>query len=290
MRYRREAVRGRGEADFRGTTKKTLPESGASRSAKTSRFHSQIMPSPNGFFYDSPGAFYDAGLVYDGDINPTQNTKKHKMASFNLGLSRKNPTQLVALGELVVPKLAPAAPATPPVPNMATKVATLATKTAAAKAANDEYEAAKAELVVLKQLRDATADDLRDEHNSVAKAVESEAKGDAVMLAASGYPLAADSTASTQPPGQVKNLALTAGDNPGTLDATFDPEDFAKAYELQITTVDPVAGPWVTHCSQTASRCEITGQTSGQRVWARARAIGSNGPGPWSDPATKIVP
>ena len=77
MRYRREAVRGRGEADFRGTTKKYLPESGASPSAETSRFHSQIMPSPNGFFYDSPGAFYDAGLVYDGDINPTQNIKKH---------------------------------------------------------------------------------------------------------------------------------------------------------------------------------------------------------------------
>jgi hypothetical protein len=248
------------------------------------------MPAPKGFFYDSPSAFYDAGLVYDGDINPTQNTKKHKMASLNLGLSRKNPAQLIALGELVVPKLAPAAPATPPVPNMATKVATLATKTAAAKAANDEYEAAKAQLVVLKQARDATADELRDEHNSVAKAVESEAKGDPVMLAASGYPLASEGVVSSGPPGQVKNLSLTAGDNPGRLDVGFDPEDLAKTYEVQITTVDPVNGPWVTHCSQTASKCEITGQTSGQRLWARARAIGSNGPGAWSDPATKIVP
>ena len=173
---------------------------------------------------------------------------------------------------------------------MATKVASLVTKTAAAKAANDEYEAAKTELIVLKQTRDATADDLRAEHNSVAKAVESEAKGDPVMLAGSGYPLASENTLSSEPPGQVKNLSLTAGDNPGHLDVSFDPEELAKTYELQITTVDPVNGPWVAHCSPTASRCEITGQTSGQRLWARARGIGSNGPGPWSDPATKIVP
>ncbi len=248
------------------------------------------MPAPKGFFYDSPTAFYDAGLVYDGDINPTHNIKKHKMASFNLGLSRKNPAQLIALSELVAPKLAPTAPATPPVPNMAGTVATLVTVTATAKATNDTYEAAKAQLVVLKEARDAAADALRAEHTAVAKAVESEAKGDPVMLAASGYPLASDNAASTQPPGQVKNFSLTAGDAAGTLDVAFDPDVLAKSYEVQITTVDPVNGPWVTHCTPTASKCEITGQTSGQRLWGRARAIGANGPGPWSDPATKIVP
>jgi hypothetical protein len=33
-----------------------------------------------------------------------------------------------------------------------------------------------------------------------------------------------------------------------------------------------------------------SGLASGQRVWVRVRAIGAAGPGPWSDPATKIVP
>lgn len=247
------------------------------------------MPTPKGFFYDTPGAFYDAGLVYDGEpIQPNNRTRK--MASLNLGLSRKNPSQVIALGELVVGKLAPDAPETPPIPNMATKAAGLAAKTAAAKEANDLYEAGKLTLANLKQIRDQKTDELRMEHTSVAKAVESECKGDPVMLSASGYPLAASNAATGHAPGQIKNFTLTAGDNDGQVDASFDPDTYASSYEVQLTTVDPVAGPWVTKATPTASNCSIMGETSGQRVWGRARGIGPNGTGPWSDPATKIVP
>ena len=247
------------------------------------------MPSPQGFFYDSPGAFYDAGLVYDGEPNQP-NKRTHKMASLNLGLSRKNPSQLITLGEIVVLKLAPLAPEPPPIPNMATKAAGLDVKTAAAKAAEDEYQAGKITVANLKQIRDQKADELRLEHTSVAKAVESECKGDPVMLSASGYPLAASTAATGEAPGQIKNFSLTAGDHDGQVDAAFDPDSFSNSYEVQIATVDPVAGPWATKATPTASNCSITGQTSGQRVWGRARGIGPNGTGPWSDPATKIVP
>ena len=34
----------------------------------------------------------------------------------------------------------------------------------------------------------------------------------------------------------------------------------------------------------------LSGLVSGTRVWVKVRVIGSQGPGPWSDPATKIVP
>jgi hypothetical protein len=45
------------------------------------------------------------------------------------------------------------------------------------------------------------------------------------------------------------------------------------------------------HCAaQFLDQRASTGLTSGQRVWLRVRGIGSNGPGAWSDPATKIVP
>jgi hypothetical protein len=212
------------------------------------------------------------------------------MSSISAGLSRKNPAQLIALADLVTPMLAPAAPATPPVPNMATKVTGLTTKRTAAKAASDAYESAKAALVSLKATRDSTADDLRTEHAAVISAIEAESKGDATMLSSSGYALATAPVQSTSAPGQIQNVSLTSGDNDGSLDLSYDPEALSKTYEVQITTVDPVAGPWTTVNHPTTSSTTLTGLTSGQRVWSRVRGIGSNGTGPWSDPATKIVP
>ncbi len=217
-------------------------------------------------------------------------TKHIKMASLSLGLSRKSPEQLIALGNLVAGKLAPAPPNLPPLPDMAGKAAALLTATTAAGAANTAYENAKTALVTLKQARDAAADALRVVHSATAKAVESEAMGDPVKLSSSGYSLAADNSTSSEPPPKVANLSVTAGDDDGELDAIYDPAARAVNYEVQITTADPVAGPWVTNCSPTQSRCSINGLTSGQRVWVRVRGNGANGTGPWSDPATKIVP
>ena len=71
---------------------------------------------------------------------------------------------------------------------------------------------------------------------------------------------------------------------------SFDPDSRAKTYEIQLTTADPLVGPWETKARPTASTETITGLTSGQRVWVRVRGIGTKGEGPWSDPATKIVP
>ena len=212
------------------------------------------------------------------------------MASLSPGLNRLNPTQLIALADLVSPKLAPAAPATPPVPNMAAKTAGLVASRDLANTANDAYEAAKSALVGLKASRDATADDLRREHTSVVKALESEAKGDAVMLAATGYTLAQPKLGSTTPPAQIKNLVVTAGDMDGSLDESHDPDPLANTYEVQITTGDAVTGPWTAKAMPTSSSATLDGLTSGTRVWVRVRGIGSNGPGPWSDPTTKIVP
>jgi hypothetical protein len=252
------------------------------------------MSDPYNPHYDDPSVFYDAGFFYaDGVPEPlptnTTNRRKH-MSSISAGLSRKNPTQVIALADLVIPKLAPTAPATPPVPNMAAKVTALGVKRDAATVANDAYESAKAGLVALKATRDAAADELRAEHEVVISAIESEARGDAVMLAASGYPLASASVPASTPPGMILNATLTAGDYAGMLDLTFDPDPLAKTYEVQITSTHPIDGPWVTVAQPTTSHTLLGGLTSGQRVWSRVRGIGSNGPGAWSDPATKIVP
>ena len=159
----------------------------------------------------------------------------------------------------------------------------------AANTASTKDEEAKAALVNLKQVRDNSADALRVEHTSLASAVESEARGAVAMLTASGYTLAAKITPSTAPE-KGTNFSITAGDDDGALDDQNDPAAGARTYEIQVSTVDPVAGPWTTKAQPTASRWTLEGLASGQRVWVRVRAVGTNGTGPWSDPATKIVP
>lgn len=212
------------------------------------------------------------------------------MSSLNLSLSRKNPEELIAMGKLVAGKLAPAAPATPPLPDMSAKVAGLVAKTAAAEAANVAYETGKTTLKNLKQIRDRATDELRLEHAAVASAVESEARGNPVLLTSSGYSLAADIVHSNEPPAKIGNLTLTAGDADSQIDGQHDPVPRAASYQVQQTTVDPLTGPWETVIQQTSSNFTVSGLTSGQRVWIRVRAVGAKGHGPWSDPATKIVP
>ena len=113
---------------------------------------------------------------------------------------------------------------------------------------------------------------------------------DPVALTATGYELTDSNAAATTPPGMINNLRLTAGDEAQALDGSFDPEELAYTHDVQLTTVDPVNGPWTTVLTPTASVFKLTGLTSGQRVWVRVRGVGSQGPGPWSDPFTKIVP
>lgn len=249
------------------------------------------MPDPLNPHFDEAGVFFDAGFFFADGVpdSPTLQNRK-RMASLRLNLSRLNAAQLVALADLVSPKLAPAAPGTPPIPNLSAKVTSLLAKRDLAETADDEYESAKAGLKNLKETRDQAADDLRLEHTSLGKAVESEAKGDAVLLTSSGYPLAADSVQSTEPPAKVQNVALTAGDSDGALDYSYDPTARAVSYEVQLTSVSPIDGPWSTKAQPTASSGTISELTSATRVWIRVRGIGAQGAGAWSDPATKIVP
>ena len=155
---------------------------------------------------------------------------------------------------------------------------------------NNAYEQAKVALAQLKQARDADHDALRVEQTSFSKAIESKAKGDPVVLTASGFPLASSAPQSTGAPGPIFNFTLTQGDAEGTLDGSHDRPAHVTNFEVQVTTVDAIAGPYVTKLSPTASSWHLAGLTSGQRVWVRVRGNGSGGEGPWSDPATKIVP
>lgn len=90
---------------------------------------------------------------------------------------------------------------------------------------------------------------------------------------------------------KIDGLTVTQGDSDGELDLTWNPiKRGLNSYEGELT--EDVAGQtgWEHSFTAGRSKTEVTGLTSGKRYWFRVRAHGAAGPGPWSEPATKVAP
>jgi len=113
--------------------------------------------------------------------------------------------------------------------------------------------------------------------------------GDAAKLASAGFPIASGNQGSSPMP-QVHNLSATTGDNDGEIDLHWDKIKNAHGYEIQRCDDPPVDANYANSVMCTETKRALTGLASGTKMWFRVRAIGGAGPGPWSDPATKMVP
>ncbi len=112
----------------------------------------------------------------------------------------------------------------------------------------------------------------------------------AAYVVGAGY-LVADAAAPVGPMPKVENLKLTQGDADGSVDSGWDA--IVRGLQMFVieATVDPAAlTGWFQVGMTKKSSHTITGLTSGTRYWIRVRAMGAAGPGPWSDPATKVAP
>lgn len=122
--------------------------------------------------------------------------------------------------------------------------------------------------------------------------VESVAKGEKSVVEASGFD-ATSERSTPQPLGQVENLSLSLGDEPGELDGQWDALPRKMAYEAQWTLTPNDAASWkpLALDRPTRSRATFHGLPSGQNVWVHVRGLGgSTGTGPWSHPVMHIVP
>jgi len=157
-------------------------------------------------------------------------------------------------------------------------------------AANGAYADILTEAANLQVVRLQKAEVLRIAHTIMGSALEAKSKGEAGPLTATGYDLAGPNTQASDPPPKPEPPAVTTGDFDGTLDAACDALPRAHSYPWELTTGDPLTGPWVPRNPTTLSSTTLTGLTSGTRVWVRVAGVGSKGVGPWSDPVSKIVP
>jgi hypothetical protein len=109
------------------------------------------------------------------------------------------------------------------------------------------------------------------------------------QLATTGYTLRKTAVHTTDPVAAPANVRLKLTGTSGEVQALCDSVARAKTYQLQFTQ-DPNGGTWSDGGTFGNTRgMIIKGLTRAKDYWVRVRAIGPDGPGAWSDPATILV-
>ena len=233
--------------------------------------------------YDDPASVYDGAVYYDSP-DPASTYNK-VMAKVKLNLDRLTDGEVIQKAKDVKTKLTGNANFPTTTPALA-DFGALITTADAALAASDAANATAKETTLAKNN---ALDALRKCFGLLGTNIESLSGGAADKILSAGL----DTRAAKTPaglPDQVTNLAVTAGDHDGELNAQWDPIAAAKTYEVQ-TSPDPfTATSWSKTKSVTASSVVLAGFTSGARIWVRVRAIGSAGEGNYSSEISKIVP
>jgi hypothetical protein len=119
------------------------------------------------------------------------------------------------------------------------------------------------------------------------------AQEDTQILATTGFDLRHDITKSTgidilPAP---DDFRVNHGQKSGTLEIHAARSPNAGSYDVQTTQSDPTVEANWQHAatSRTSSHIKLEGLTPAQTYWIRLRAIGSHGPGIWTDPICIIV-
>ena len=141
--------------------------------------------------------------------------------------------------------------------------------------------------------RDASRAVLDTYLKTLAPYLEMVAQGDTTKLLRTGYDLRKDPVrgVNSDPPPAPSGFTAKHGkvSQSVTLHATLVPG--AVSYEADYTDGDPSDGTSWKDAGTFAScnHIDIAGLTPGKIYWFRIRAINSNRPGPWTDPASLMV-
>jgi hypothetical protein len=231
----------------------------------------------------NPPIFFDAGIFFDA-APPA--TRKHTMANILRNWSKLGRKDRLAFAKKIKTNLAKTpAPVASPNPT----VAQLDTLYTPAETLVNEVDDLETQLKAKRAARDAALDALMAGVEQEAKTVEAIPDVTPDVILAVGFAIAGQpqpTPSITQP----LDLTVTAGDNDGSLDWHSHPVAGSIGMEVSTTATPNDPASWVSHGTVAQSSGTITGLPSGTRIYVRIRAIGPNGPGPWSDLAGKMVP
>ncbi len=237
--------------------------------------------------WDQPGATWDdPALQWDGVIgaSPQPGDKRKTMANVKLNLDRLTRAERRDLAQAIHDAMDGNANFPTPMPALVD----LQAAKDASQAAEDALTAARtalqdAQLAV--EARDAELSDLLRQEGSY---VQTESGGDEAIINSAAMQVKEEGQARIMT--QVMALDASFGDNEGEVDLNWDSMKGAKSYEIQTSEDPPTSSSWMLKATAPKSRTTIEDLPTGSRCWFRVRAIGANNNGPWSDPATKIVP
>lgn len=231
--------------------------------------------------YDTPGTFWDTpGLLYDELSIPS----KKKMSTAKLTLRGLSPAQIIDR----LRQIATAMTGNPNFPAPVPTLAALTTAINAAEAAQAASDAARQAALLKTTERNTAFDNMRGLAMSLMGYAQAASGGDLAKLQSGAWDVRDPAVPLTMT--QVLGLAATAGDMEGVVDLQWEAMRGAASYEVQISANPNDLASWTHKATVTSSTTSLTGLQSAVRCWFRVRAIGANGPGPWSDPSTKIVP
>lgn len=144
---------------------------------------------------------------------------------------------------------------------------------------NTAYDAAGQAVRKVLSERDVAWDAVEASVRALASSCEGETTEDAV-LQGGGWHLRG-TRAPVGPLPAPQNVSGTGGDQDGDADLMWAPVSGRDTYIGEQATT--ATGPWAQCYVGKKSSCTVKGLTSGQLYYFRVRAIGTAGPGPWSD-------
>ena len=228
-------------------------------------------------------AFYDEEFYYDAPLPKKGN---NTMARIAMKTSRLVPTVLATKFLTSLTAIA----ADPTTFTGATALLTLGnTKHTALTDADALVASLLVQLAQAREARTQTAQDVNAFYSDdLAGYVMTIAKGNPDIILAAGMNVALPRTPSPAMT-QVLNVKLLAGLDEGTALLKWDPMFRSRTYEVQLSSDITNPALWKTLDIITEPTLELHGRTSGQKCWARVRAINNVNKGPWSDAACCMI-